>query len=124
MSGQPDRGTIRISNMRFWGKHGATEGERDWIQPIDVDIEIAIDVTKAAASDALADTVDYGKLHAACKRVVKNESYALLEALADRIAAALCEDPKVIEVAVRVRKPRFLEGATPEVELRRENRRR
>lgn len=123
MTEEPVRGTIRISNMRFWGKHGANAGERDWVQPIEVDVEIATDVAKAAASDALADTVDYGKVHATCKRVVKHESYALLEALADRIAATLCEDPKVIEVAVRVRKPRFLEGATPEVELRRDNRR-
>jgi dihydroneopterin aldolase len=115
----PDRGAIRISNMRFWGKHGANIGERDREQPIDVDVEISIDIGPAASTDMLADTIDYRGVYATCEQIVTRQSYALLEALADRIASALCQDPKIIEVIVRVRKPRLLEGATPEVELRR-----
>ena len=123
MSGEAaERGSIRINNMRFWGKHGANAGERDREQPIDVDIELAIDLAVAASSDSLADTIDYDKAYATCEQIVTHESCVLLEALADRIAVALCHDPKIIEVIVRVRKPRLLEGATPEVELRRFNR--
>jgi len=115
----PDRGSIRISNMRFWGKHGANAGERDREQPIDVDIEMSVDLRAAVSSDSLADTIDYGTAYTTCEQIVTHQSCVLLEALADRIAAALCQDPKVIEVIVRVRKPRLLDGATPEVELRR-----
>jgi len=114
-------GTIRISNMRFWGKHGANIGERNWAQPIDVDVEILIDLAPAALSDELSDTIDYSEVYTACSQIVTQQSYTLLEAIADRIATALCQEPKVIEVIVRVRKPRLLEGATPEVELRRIN---
>jgi len=116
-------GTIRISNMRFWGKHGANIGERNWVQPIDVDVELGIDLAPAALSDKLSDTIDYSVVYTACSQIVSQQSYTLLEALADRIASALCQDQKVIEVIVRVRKPRLLDGATPEVELRRINQR-
>jgi dihydroneopterin aldolase len=118
----PERGTIRVSGMRFWGKHGANIGERDREQPIDVDVEIVIDIAAAALSDAIADTLDYRDVYATCERIVTQQSHALLEALADRIASTLCQDPKIFEAIVRVRKPRLLEGATPEVELRRHKR--
>jgi dihydroneopterin aldolase len=119
MSGRANEtGAIRISGMRFWGRHGANPGERDREQPIDVDLEIFAGLERAAASDALADTVDYAAVYRKCEQIVVRQSFVLLEALADRIAQAICEDPKVTEVVVRVRKPRLLDGATPEVELR------
>lgn len=105
--------------MRFWGKHGANPGERDREQPIDVDLEIAMDVNRAAVSDALGDTVDYDELYSSCQRVVTQQSFALLEALADRIAQACLQDARIGEVTVRVRKPRLLDGATPEIEVHR-----
>ena len=111
--------TIRINGMRFWGKHGAHAAERERDQPIDVDLEIACDLTRAAASDDLADTIDYGVLYRTCERIVAGQSCALLEAVAERIAQAVCEDRRVVALVVRVRKPRLLDGATPEVELRR-----
>jgi 7,8-dihydroneopterin aldolase/epimerase/oxygenase len=116
-------GVIRISGMRFFGKHGANAGERDRDQPIDVDLEISVNLEHAAISDALKDTVDYGALYQTCQRIVTQQSFVLLEALADRIVQAVCQDSRVEDVTVRVRKPRLLEGATPEVELRRKNQR-
>jgi dihydroneopterin aldolase len=110
---------IRITGMRFWGKHGANPGEQDRTQPIDVDLEIEIDAQKASSTDALADTVDYAELYRACERIVTQESFALLEALAGRIAQACLRDERIGEVTVCVRKPRLLDGATPEVQLNR-----
>jgi 7,8-dihydroneopterin aldolase/epimerase/oxygenase len=116
-TGGPD--AIRIHGMRFWGKHGAAAAEREQDQPIDVDLEIRGDLTRAAASDALADTIDYSALYRACERVVTGQSCTLLEALAERIAQAVFDDSRIVALVVRVRKPRLLDGATPEVELRR-----
>lgn len=111
-------GTIRILGMRFWGRHGALPGERDRTQPIDLDIEFHCDLTRAAASDDLRDTIDYASVYRTCEQEVTQGSYALLEALAGRIADAVLRDRRIVEVMVRVRKPRLLDGATPEVELR------
>ena len=110
---------IRITGMRFWGKHGASPGERERGQPIDVDLEIAVDAEQAASSDALADTVDYAELYRTCERIVTQQSFNLLEALAGRIAQACLRDVRIGEVTVRVRKPRLLDGATPEVQVHR-----
>lgn len=111
-------GLIRITGMRFWGKHGALPGERDRAQPIDVDLEITADLTKASVSDSLADAIDYAALFGLCERIVTQQSFALLEALGRCVAERVCEDPRVLEATVRVRKPRLLDGATPEVEIR------
>jgi dihydroneopterin aldolase len=111
-------GRIRIEGMRFYGKHGASEEERAKSQPIDLDVEAAIDLSAAAQSDRLSDTFDYTKLHALCERAVTQESFALLEALAEHIARLVLADDKVLGVVVRARKPRLLDGATPQVEVR------
>lgn len=114
----PQLGFIRITGMRFWGKHGALPGERDRTQPIDVDLEITADLSKPSVSDALADAIDYATLFSLCEQIVTQQSFVLLEALARRLAERVCEDPRVMEASVRVRKPRLLDGATPEVEIR------
>jgi 7,8-dihydroneopterin aldolase/epimerase/oxygenase len=115
----PGGDAIRITGMRFWGKHGANPGERERDQPIDVDLEVTVDASSAASSDALADTIDYAELYRTCERIVTQQSFALLEALAGRIARACLRDARIGEVTVRVRKPRLLDGATPEIQVRR-----
>jgi dihydroneopterin aldolase len=111
-------GRICIDGMRFYGKHGTSEEERAKTQPIDLDVEAAIDLGAAARSDRLSDTIDYTKLYALCERAVTQESFALLEALAGHIARQVLADDKVLGVVVRARKPRLLGGATPQVEIR------
>lgn len=112
---------VRLSGMRFWGKHGALAGEREQAQPIDVDIEMVVDGEPAARSDALADAVDYRTAYVACERVVTTRSFALLEALADACLRAVFTDPRIKAATIHVRKPRLLEGATPEIILTRTN---
>jgi dihydroneopterin aldolase len=113
---------IRIRGMRFWGKHGALSGEQEKSQPIDLDIELDVDCAPAVASDQLADAVDYAKIYKTCERVVTTRSFALLEALAYACLHAVLEDKRIRSATIRVRKPRLLDGATPEVELTRTGR--
>jgi dihydroneopterin aldolase len=111
--------TIRITGMHFVGRHGANPGEKDRPQPIDVDVEIVVDAGAAIASDALADAVDYDSIAQACRRVVTQRSFTLLEALAAACLDAIMSNARVRSARVRVRKPALLEGATPEVDLAR-----
>jgi dihydroneopterin aldolase len=119
MTADERTGVIRISGMRFWGRHGALAEERERTQPIDVDLEVTADLGRSIASDQLEDAIDYAALFACCERIVTSESFALLEALADKILSAVCADERVREALVRVSKPRLLDGATPQVQLRR-----
>ena len=111
--------TIRIRGMRFWGKHGVLEQEQAAEQPIDVDLEITLDCSPAVRSDHLADAVDYRELYAKCEAAVTKRSHALLEALAGACLESILADKRIKSATIRVRKPRVLEGATPEVELTR-----
>ncbi len=97
-------GTISIVGVREMGTHGVLPEERERSQPFQVDLELEVDVTKAAASDDLADTVDYGAVAEAVSRVVVEERFALLEALAARIGEVAKADPRVQTATVTVRK--------------------
>ena len=110
---------IRFRRMRFWGRHGVTEAERENPQEIELDAEVIVDLSRAAQSDRLEDTVDYHAAYRACERIVTERSFALLEALADACILTLMRDPRVERATVRVRKPGLLDGATPEVEISR-----
>jgi dihydroneopterin aldolase len=112
---------IRVMGMRFFAKVGALPGERDSTQPIDFDVELDVDTRPAARTDHLSDAVDYASVYATCKRVAQTGSFALLEALASACLDALFSDPRIAAATIRARKPRLLEGATPEVQLTRAN---
>jgi dihydroneopterin aldolase len=95
---------IQIRGLRAMGVHGVLPQERERAQPFEVDLELSVDLRKAGATDDLADTVDYGVLAEAVAGCVTNESYALLERLAERIAEIALTDDRVSSVAVTVKK--------------------
>ncbi|HTX59741.1 MAG TPA: dihydroneopterin aldolase [Verrucomicrobiae bacterium] len=111
---------IALRGIRAMGRHGADPGERDREQPFDVDVVAEIDLRAAQASDDLADTLDYARLHQRVVRIVGATSYALLERLAGDLLAAIFEDARVARAEVTVAKPNLLGGATPSVTLSRE----
>lgn len=95
---------VLITGLRESGIHGVLPEERTRPQPFEVDVELSVDVAVAGASDALDDTVDYALVADAVSRVVREESYQLLERLATRIAEECRADERVAAVAVTVRK--------------------
>lgn len=97
---------VVLRGLRALGTHGVLAAERDAPQPFEVDLEVELDLAPAGASDDLADTVDYGGLAALAVDVVAGEHHALLERLAERIAEAVMDDPRVTGVTVEVRKLR------------------
>ena len=112
-----DRITLR--GMRFMGRHGVSAEERSEPQPFEVDLVLRLDLSRAAASDELADTVDYAAAFVVARRIVEGRSFHLLEALAGAIADAVLATFAVDQAEVRVRKPKApLPGAFETVEVR------
>lgn len=98
---------IELRGLRVSGIVGVLAHERTQVQPLDIDLDVMADLAPAGASDALADTIDYGALCAVAEEVVATTGFALLEALAERIAASLLEaDGRIQAVTVWVRKLR------------------
>jgi 7,8-dihydroneopterin aldolase/epimerase/oxygenase len=110
---------ILISGIRALGRHGAYPGEQDAPQPFEVALRLYADLSAAAASDALADTVDYDALHRRVVEIVETRSFDLLERLADEIVRAAFADERVVGAEVTIGKPGRLGGATASVTLRR-----
>ena len=107
--------TIALRGIRAWGRHGANAGEQDVPQPLDIELNLVVDVRAARTSDALADTIDYAMLHAQVVRLVGSERYRLLERLGESILTAVMSDERIIMGSVTIAKPGLLDGATPSV---------
>jgi dihydroneopterin aldolase len=70
-----------------------------------VDVEIIGDLSEAAAANAIGSTIDYGVVSREVRDVVMNDSYELIEALAEAIAARVIS-LGANSVRIRVSKPR------------------
>ena len=111
---------IVLRGMRFTGTHGVLPEERVSPQPFEVDVILWTDLSRAAASDDLADTTDYRRIFEVVRRAVEEERFALIERLAGAIVdGVLSAAPAVTKVEVRVRKPEApLPGEFDTVEVR------
>lgn len=97
---------IELREMRFSGRHGVLPFEAEKPQTFLVDVVLELDLAPAGTSDDLARTVDYGAVFGAVRAVVEGPHVALLETLAERIAAAVLDGARLAgAVTVRVRKP-------------------
>jgi len=96
---------IELLGLRGFGRHGVFPEERANGQEFIVDLALSVDTARAAISDDLADTVDYGALALAVIAVIEGEPVDLLETLAQRIVEVALAAPLATAVTVRVHKP-------------------
>ena len=96
---------LTIAGIRCFGHHGVFDHERHDGQVFVVDLTLGVDTRKAAASDDLQDTVDYGSLVRRVKTAVESNPVDLIETLARRISDVVLSDHRVEWVRVTVHKP-------------------
>ena len=85
---------IVLRGLTFYGFHGVNPEEQALGQRFRVDVTLWADLTPAAASDAVADTVSYATVYKRVRALVEGPPSALLEQL----------DPRIARVRVRVTK--------------------
>lgn len=90
--------------MTFYGYHGVSAAERQTGRRFEVDIELAVDMNRAAASDRLQDTVNYTEVYRTVEELVAQDRFSLLETIAVRLAEEILKKFEPKEVTVRVRK--------------------
>lgn len=96
---------IHLSNIRSYGYTGFLPEENVLGQWFEVDLTLWLDLTTAAASDDLKDTVDYRSIIETVKAIIKQSKFALVERLADEIAQAILKVEKIEKVDVNLIKP-------------------
>jgi dihydroneopterin aldolase len=96
---------IELRGLTVRGHHGVFEHERRDGQDFVVDITVWVDLAAAAASDDLADTLDYGVLAQRAAGIVSGPPRKLIETVAGAIADDVMGDDRVHAVEVVVHKP-------------------
>ena len=96
---------IALVGLAAHGRHGVFDFERETGQLFRVDVVLGVDTRPAAASDDLADTVDYGAVARDVLGVLQGEPVDLLETLAQRIADVCLVDDRVLWTDITVHKP-------------------
>jgi dihydroneopterin aldolase len=93
---------VELEGLEIFGRHGAGQEERSRGQTFLYDIRL--EVSDAALSDRLEDTVDYVAVAEVVKKISDGREFRLLEALAAAVADAIRQSFPVEHVRVRVRK--------------------
>jgi len=90
---------------------GIQEWERRMRQVVKVDLEMAADARRAAATDRIADTLNYKLVAKRVASFVSESQFQLVESLAEHIAGLVLEEFAVAWVKVTVNKPGAVRGA-------------
>ena len=80
------RDHIYVNGLRLMALVGVLPHERDALQPVQIDVDLEVDLSEAGVTDNLDDTANYGEISNAIAEVVRTSSDTLLERLAARIA--------------------------------------
>ncbi len=102
---------IRVRDLRVECIIGIFPKERVARQPVVLNLDLACDLAPAAASDAIADTIDYKTLKDRLMSAIGASEHFLIETLAQQVATICLEDARVRAVTVTVDKPGALTGA-------------
>lgn len=90
---------------------GIWDWERRVKQKIVIDLEMGADIRRAAASDAIEDTLDYKRVAKRLLAFVGSSQFQLVETLAERVAQVVVTEFEVPWVKVRLNKQGAIRGS-------------
>lgn len=90
---------------------GIYDWERETKQTVSIDLEMGCDNTKSAASEDIADALDYKSVAKRLISFVEGSEFLLVETLAERIAAIVLEEFSVPWLRLRLGKPGAVTGS-------------
>ncbi|AZI58917.1 dihydroneopterin aldolase [Nakamurella antarctica] len=96
---------IALTGLKIFGHHGVFDFEKRDGQDFIADITCWLDLTQAAKSDNVTDTLHYGELAEFAASVIGGAPRDLIETVAAEIADGVMERWPVIAVEVTVHKP-------------------
>jgi len=102
---------IYLNDLRIETVIGIYDWERRVKQTVSLDLEMATDIRKAAASDQIEDTLNY---KAVAKRIisfVQESNFQLVETMAERICEIVIHEFGVPWLRLRVNKQGAVRGA-------------
>ena len=105
-------GTTGLKDLRVECIIGIYPHERAATQTVFLDLELDYDFGAPAATDAIADAVDYDRIAASVTELLQAARFQLIETMAERAAALLlARVPLATAVRIEVRKPAAVPAA-------------
>jgi dihydroneopterin aldolase len=102
---------IFLNNLKIDTVIGIYEWERKIKQSVIIDLEMATDIARAAASDSIDDTLNYKAVAKRLISFVSESEFQLVETLTERIAEIILTEFNVPWVKVRLNKQGAVRGA-------------
>ncbi len=102
---------VFIEDLRIETVIGIYDWERNLRQTVTIDLEMAFDNTKPAASDRIEDTLDYKKVAKRLIAFVESAQFELVETLAERCAQIVRTEFEVPWLRLKLSKPGAVTGS-------------
>lgn len=102
---------IFLHNLKVDTVIGIFDWERKIRQSVVIDLDMAFDIRKAAASEDIEDTLNYKSVAKRLIAFVEAAEFQLVETLAERIAGIILNEFPVPWVRVRLNKQGAVRGA-------------
>lgn len=100
---------LEIIELKVATKIGIHAWEQSIIQPLIIDLDIFYDVSKC--NDSIETTLDYDKLCQLITLFVSENSFQLIETVAEKICELVKKEFKVEKLLVKVCKPGAIKNA-------------
>lgn len=108
----PKLSIVRVKNLRLRSFIGFIDWETEKLQDVIISFSFKYDTSMASKSDDVQDAVDYKKITKGIIDFVDQQSFHLIEALANKIYNHIqIADSAIQEITVRVEKPHALRFA-------------
>ena len=101
---------IFLNDLKIDTFIGIYEWEKETLQTLGLDLEIDWDIRAAAASDDIADTLNYGDIAHTVVNFVEASRYQLIETLAEDLCALLLREYPIPKLKLTLSKPVALHG--------------
>ncbi len=103
---------VFIEDLRIQTVIGIFDWEREITQTISMDLQMAFDITRAATSDDISDTLDYKAVSKRLIQFVEASEFQLVESLAEQCARIVLDEFPVSWLQLKLSKPGAVRGSS------------
>lgn len=96
---------IIIKDMQVFAYHGALAEENKLGQTFYISMEMGLSLKEAGMTDDLTKGVSYAEVYERVEKMATENTYKLIETLAENTASLILKEFPVEEVKVKIRKP-------------------
>lgn len=95
---------IKIKNLKLHTKIGVFDWEKTIDREMIINVEITTNLTKSLHSDDISDTIDYYQITSKIKNLVANNSFKLVERMAQTLMDGILEDKRINKCKLEIDK--------------------